>query len=359
MAMSGGSSRSDVLIIGAGPAGCAAAIECALAGLNVRLVEREMFPRYRPGETLHPGIEPLMVRLGVSEAVGKLNPLRHEGHWAAWNGYSEFLGFGRDEHGPWRGFQIEGAQFDAALLARARELGVRVDQPCRVVSPIVRKRRAVGLRTTHGVIASDVVIDAAGGQHWLARRMGLRVSRATSRLIARYGYVRDPVPTVHENPIFETSPDGWTWLARVKPGVLHWTTLELRRPIAGQLRPNGPPPSVSRLRTLGRIRSADVTWRLVPESAGPGYFLAGDSAAVLDPASSHGVIKAIMSGMLAAQATIQALRSADAAVDLQKGYKAWIAATFCHDVVRLGHFYEATLERCHHTAWRSVGYAPQ
>jgi len=261
------------------------------------------------------------------------------------NGDSEFMRFGQGEQGPWRGFQIVGAQLDAALLARARELGVRVDQPCRVVSPIVRNCRAVGLRTAQGVVGSDVIIDAAGGQHWLARRMGLRVHRAASRLIARYGYVRDPVPSVRENPSFETHSDGWTWLARVKPGVLHWTTLELGRPGNGGLSSKGPPPTVAHLATLGRIRSADVTWRLVPESAGPGYFLAGDSAAVLDPASSHGVMKAIMSGMLAAQATIQALQGAHAAVDLQQGYRRWIAATFWHDVVRLQRLYEVNLER--------------
>ena len=33
--------------------------------------------------------------------------------------------------------------------------------------------------------------------------------------------------------------------------------------------------------------------------AGSGYFLCGDAAAVMDPAASHGVLNALMSGMLA------------------------------------------------------------
>jgi flavin-dependent dehydrogenase len=33
--------------------------------------------------------------------------------------------------------------------------------------------------------------------------------------------------------------------------------------------------------------------------AGPGYFTVGDAATVQDPSSSHGVLRAIMSGLLA------------------------------------------------------------
>ncbi|MBA4535538.1 hypothetical protein H1196_23700 [Brevibacillus halotolerans] len=45
---------------------------------------------------------------------------------------------------------------------------------------------------------------------------------------------------------------------------------------------------------------ADMTWRVITQLGGPGgYFLIGDAATVLDPASSHGVLKAVMSGMMA------------------------------------------------------------
>jgi flavin-dependent dehydrogenase len=47
----------------------------------------------------------------------------------------------------------------------------------------------------------------------------------------------------------------------------------------------------------GPARGADVSWRHVLQQAGPGYFLAGDAGAVLDPASSNGVIRALMTGI--------------------------------------------------------------
>ncbi|HET9211537.1 MAG TPA: FAD-dependent oxidoreductase, partial [Thermoanaerobaculia bacterium] len=39
---------ADVLVVGAGPAGCAAAFDLARAGLDVLLLDRRSFPRVKP-----------------------------------------------------------------------------------------------------------------------------------------------------------------------------------------------------------------------------------------------------------------------------------------------------------------------
>ncbi|MBE3650939.1 hypothetical protein GXB80_25855 [Paenibacillus polymyxa] len=52
------------------------------------------------------------------------------------------------------------------------------------------------------------------------------------------------------------------------------------------------------LTSIGRTLEADITCRAVRQPVGPGYYLVGDVTAVLDPASSHGILKAIMSGMM-------------------------------------------------------------
>ena len=119
----------DVIVVGAGPAGCATAIACAQQGMHVTLMERDTFPRHRPGETLHPAIEPLLGQLGMLRELNELSCLRHEGHWVHWEGAPRFVAFGGDAAGPWRGFQIERAALDARLMNRARALGVRIIQP--------------------------------------------------------------------------------------------------------------------------------------------------------------------------------------------------------------------------------------
>src|SRR5205814_10635389 len=87
----------DVIVVGAGPAGSAAAIQCATAGLNTLILEREAFPRDRPGETLQPGIQPVLEQLGIRD----LPFPRHAGHWVEWGGPARFERFGADERGPW------------------------------------------------------------------------------------------------------------------------------------------------------------------------------------------------------------------------------------------------------------------
>src|SRR6218665_1639805 len=61
-------STVDVVVVGAGPAGLASAIVLAEAGLRVLLCERHLAPRAPPAESLHPGCETLLERLGVGEA---------------------------------------------------------------------------------------------------------------------------------------------------------------------------------------------------------------------------------------------------------------------------------------------------
>ena len=338
----------DVLVVGGGPAGSAAAIVARELGLSVRLLERQPFPRHRPGETLHPGVGSVLARLGVAERVDAASGLRHEAQRVAWGRGPELVPFGSDAGGRWRGYQVAREDLDAILLDRARELGAEVVQPAAAAEPLIedgrvagavpggrRDARARGGAPGHGRAA--FTIDAAGGRGWLRRRLGLELRAASPPLRAYYGYCEAPPdPAGHDAPpTFAGDGSGWTWTARVAARRCHWTRLDL----AGGARPDGPPPALTGLRQLGRMRGADVTWRHVPASAGPGYYLAGDAAAVLDPAASHGVLRALMSGMAAACGIAAVLRGATPEHAAAARYRDWIGSWFAHDMARLSDLY--------------------
>ncbi|MGA0408718.1 MAG: FAD-dependent oxidoreductase, partial [Limisphaerales bacterium] len=59
----------DVVIIGAGPAGCSAACILAEAGHRVLIVERESFPRYKVGESMIPFTYFPLKRLGLIDKM--------------------------------------------------------------------------------------------------------------------------------------------------------------------------------------------------------------------------------------------------------------------------------------------------
>lgn len=344
---------ADVVVAGGGPAGAAAAIWCALSGLRVILVERDQRPRPRPGETLHPGVEVPLAQLGVAEYLTAGELPRHAGHWVCRDGRSWFVPFGGDGRGQWRGFQIARPALDGLLLGRARAVGVDVRAGVSVRRPLLSAGRVVGLDTADGRIGSRLTLDASGSAHWLARRLGLGVRRHSPRLTATYGYAehatRDEFDERRDAPVFTTGRHGWTWTARVGQGVHHWTRLRL-----AQGRPQmEPPTSVAALRPLGRPRGADVTWRLVDRLAGPGYLVLGDAAAVLDPASSHGVLRALLSGMQAAHLATAVHHRPSLEAQAAAEHTRWLRAWFAHDAENLRASYRGLSEP---PAW--VGEGP-
>jgi len=337
--------RYDVAVVGGGPAGCAAAISAARTGARVLVLERDTEPRDRPGETLHPGIEPLLEQLGAADALHDATLVRHEGHWVTWGGRRRFEPFGADEHGLWRGFQARRSTLDTGLRACAIRAGAEFREDI-AASGVRRGRdgRVVGLVSSTGErIHSGVVIDAAGGRHWLARRLGVGVRRLSPRYMVTYGYAHDcqlthgPVPPAE--PEFEGDADGWTWVAPVGPGRWHWTRLSF----GGRcMTREWIPPSLAGLTASGPARGADMTWRMASTFAGPGWILAGDAAAVLDPACSHGVLRALLTGVRSGHLAVDPIPSACAV------YNAWLRAGVEADADGLRKLYRSWLPEGNH-----------
>lgn len=325
---------ADVVIVGTGPAGAAAAIACARSGLRVALLERSALPRERPGETLHPGVEAPLRELGALGDVLAAGLPRHPGVWVTWDGPPRLVAYGADESGPWQGFQALRASFDALLVARALELGAVLHERCRAIKPIVRGGRVAGVETSLGDLRARYVIDAAGAGHWLARRLGLEPERRSPPLIARYGYVTGSCPARDEAPAIVAGADGWTWTARVDAGVYCWTRVAL----SGALGRDGVPAEFGGLAPRGRAGSADVGWRALREAAGPGWVAAGDAAVVLDPASSHGTLRGLITGLHAARLVRGVLAGGDEP-RLSASYRAFVTRWFEHDVEALTELY--------------------
>jgi flavin-dependent dehydrogenase len=336
----------DILVLGAGPAGCAAAICAARAGWRVMVLERALFPRHRPGETLHPGVEPILRQLGVAAAVEAAGFLRHPGFWVQWGTESlRFEAYGHDQNGSWHGYQANRAVLDTLLLQAACKAGVQLRQPCRAQALLRTPQGWVaGVRTDQGDILASVVIDATGRRQWAAGQLGLPVKQCSSPLTAYYGYLhqfQSPLTA----PALTTDLEGWRWIAPISQTQLAWVRLSLRksgiRPTLAECLGAGVSPADS-ISVGTPVRAEDVTWKLVDGTAGPGYVLAGDAAAILDPAAGHGVLKALMSGMAAQTATQMIQRPC--ANHASASYNNWFARWHEHDVAHLRKWYSQLSE---------------
>ena len=328
----------DFAIVGGGPAGAACAIHAAQKGWRVLLIERSNGDYEAPGETLHPGIAPLLQQLGIDEdALAAVTGARHAGVWVAWGGERRFQAYSNETGETWHGYQVERKAFDAMLRQRAQALGVTIQLNSSGHMPLLNDGVVCGLSNGEGEIRAQMVIDASGRNRWLCRALQISSSEYSPPLHARYGYAQGNCPTRADAPLMQAQAQAWTWSARVREDVYQWTHLSLD---GNKLASDWLPEELRHLKPLGKMRGADVTWRIADETCGPGWFLIGDAAAILDPSSSHGVLKALMSGIMAAHLADPVLRGAAAEEEAGAAYQAWLHGWFKNDVVQLTKFYQ-------------------
>ena len=319
----------DVLVAGAGPAGCAAAIHTATRGLRVALIEKAHFPRDLPGEALHPDVNHLFAELGVAEGVSKAGFISNPGWIRERSGDRSFVPFG-GQSGLRFGYQAWRSEMDSMLLAQVRRAGVTVVQPASGGNVLLAGDRVAGLEVGGQRWYCRHLVDASGASRWLARSLRLPVQDFSPRLVARYAYVWGDC-ALGVIPEFREHACGWSWLARVRKDCCQCVQLSLAADAAPLIPPapfDGPPSDV-------RFRGADVTWRLVPECAGAGYYLCGDAAAVLDPAASSGVARALASGLKAADLIVQVTRKRMDSLVATALYREWYAKQFVEQARQL------------------------
>lgn len=173
----------DAAIVGAGPAGSAAAIHLARAGCRVVLLDKAAFPRDKPcAEYLSPAAEPLLRDLGVLDEIAAAHPARLRGFRIhAPNGrcfQGEFAAT-CDPHGrPYfeTGLAVPRLLLDAALVRAAQASGAELRERWRLATLV----RDAGVWTLTPAPSGEPVharlLIAADGVHsTVARRLGLHV----------------------------------------------------------------------------------------------------------------------------------------------------------------------------------------
>jgi flavin-dependent dehydrogenase len=132
----GGVKTFDALVIGAGPAGSAAAILLAKAGRSVALAEKDGFPRDKVcGGFVGAGSLPLLDALGAGDALCSLAgpPVRTVGFFGPGDPVIAPMPRGARSGAPY-GRAVRREQFDAMLLELARCHGACIHQPAAVVA---------------------------------------------------------------------------------------------------------------------------------------------------------------------------------------------------------------------------------
>lgn len=341
---------TDVAVIGAGPAGCVFATRMAQLGFEVCLVERAVFPRPHLGESLSPGVMPMLASMGSAAAVESAGFPRVRAVHTNWDGSETVREDPRAE-----GMLVDRGAFDAALLARAKDAGVRVLQPAQVRA---HARTADGwqLRVDAPDASCDLhatfLADASGR----SARLGGQRRAMGPRTFAIYGYWTGT--GLPDRPRIEAGEHAWYWGVPIPDGSYNTLVFvdgehfraEPGGALEGRLRAllaaSALRDDVRGVRLRGPARAADATPYVDGDGVSAHHIRIGDAALALDPLSSSGVQKAIqtaLSGAIVANTLLRRPAGGDAALRYYRDSLADAAAR--HRAWAAGHYATAAAHR--------------
>lgn len=335
----------DVVVVGGGPAGCAAAAATSRLGPTVVLLHSAPVARadaqttFRIGEGAAPGTSQL-----IDEIFGKETKAFTQGAHvgcpsiiSAWGGSSPTV----TEHmiNPLgHAWNLDRDRFDADLRAGAERLGVDLRGGTRVTTAqrdgggwTIALARAPSLR-------ARVVIDASGRGARVARRQGAR-KHHLDRLVALWAVWAVDEGDRSSSMYIEAVRRGW-WYSVLLPGqrrmVVHLTDADLL-PTDPQQR-LALAESARRLDVIGSALATSGAPRIVfgPEVCsartgwldqfgGTAWLSAGDAACTFDPLSGRGIVAALLTGRTAGLAAGSLLAGQDGQTEVDRHHDALAA----------------------------------
>jgi flavin-dependent dehydrogenase len=328
----------DVIVIGGGPGGSTVSTLLAKHGYQVELFERERFPRFHIGESLIPHTYWVLQRLDMLPKMQRSHFVKkYSVQFVNQHGrLSEpFYFIDHNPHECSQTWQVRRSEFDQLMLENAREHGVKVHEGTRVLEVLFEGKRAVGVRvqTEDGKereVRAKVLVDASGQSSLLLDRLGLREWDPVLRKSALWTYwkgaARDTGRDEGATLVLQTRGKlGWFWYIPLHDDILSVGVVaaydyllkdrpdkDLEKIYFEQVAAcPGLQPRLAKATRVEPFRAAREYSYRARQAAGDGWALVGDAYGFLDPLYSSGVLLALTSGVMAADAIAEGLAKGD------------------------------------------------
>jgi flavin-dependent dehydrogenase len=328
--------ETDVVVIGGGPAGATVSTLMAQQGLRVQLFEREKFPRFHIGESLIPETYWVLKRLNMLDKMKQSHFVKKFSvQFVNANGKlsAPFYFWDNKPHECSQTWQVARSEFDLLMLNNARAHGVQAHEGVRVLDVLFDGSRAVGVKiqtadAAQREVRAKVVVDASGQSGFLQNKFKLRVWDPILNKGAIWTYwegaYRDTGRDEGATIVIQTpSKQGWFWYIPLHNNIV---SVGVVGPFDYLFKGRGSheqtyneevercPAVAQRIagakRATGWFATKDYSYRS-KEVAGDGWVLIGDAFGFLDPLYSSGVLLALRSGAMAADAVVEGIRKGD------------------------------------------------
>jgi len=329
------SDRYDVLVIGGGPSGAAAAYWLAQQGRRVLVVEKKRFPREK---TCGDGLTPRAVRelhcMGLAEPLADY--LRYDGLRSIAHGVTLELAWPDHPEFPPYGYVVRRRELDETVVGQAVKAGATLWPAAEATDPLVEGGLVTGAVVhrkesgTREPVRARYLVVADGANSRFGRALGAARDRSYPLGMAVRGYFESPF---HDDPWIESHLDlrdrdgnhlpGYGWVFPVGDGTVNvgvgllstfegWKSVNTSRlmdafvataPPRWGISPESScgPPTGGKLPTGGSVRPA----------TGPTWVVVGDAGAAINPFNGEGIAYAYETGRIAADALDLALATGD------------------------------------------------
>ncbi|MEK7686703.1 MAG: NAD(P)/FAD-dependent oxidoreductase [Verrucomicrobiota bacterium] len=326
----------EVIVIGGGPAGSAAAALLAEKGHSVLVLEREKFPRYHIGESLLPFTFYPLQRLGLIPKMRQSAFIKkYSVQFVSPSGKASqpFYFFNRYDQDVAQTWQVLRAELDLMLLNNAREKGATVKEEVAVKDLLKGGERVAGVRAQdkQGQMTeyrAPLTLDCSGREAFSAVRYRWRIGDPLLNKVAVWTYYqgakRDDGIDAGATTVAFVPEKGWFWYIPlhndlVSVGVVaegkYLSREGVREPEQIFKREIGQNAWIEEHLACGaQTGPYYITGEYSFHSrycAAEGLLLVGDAFCFLDPVFSSGLMFALKSGVLAADAVGEALAAGD------------------------------------------------
>ena len=319
---------TDVLVIGAGPAGTVAASIVNKAGFKVRIVEKMKFPRFVIGESLLPRCMEALEEAGFLEAVKEKKFQEKGGAKFVKEGKTCDYQFADQFTKGWQWtWQVPRAEFDKTLADTVEKMGVPIDYETTVTG--IEFRGSDSITTVvdkngkESQIEARFIIDGSGYGRVIPRLFNMDKPSNLPPRKALFTHTVDLRRELSDEPnritIVVHQPAVWVWIIPFSNGITSLgfvgdpsffaknpgsTEQQLRALIAQE------PYLKERFKGIEFIFEPKVleSWSSTTDRFyGDGFVLTGNVTEFLDPVFSSGVTLATVSSQIAGKLVVEKL----------------------------------------------------
>jgi len=365
----------DVVIAGAGPSGCAAAIRLRQLNITVCLVDDAKDTVLKVGESLPGAAIRLLNRLGIKD-INQLLPktdystcIANASAWGM-NNWTYNDAIRNPENGGWH---ILRHKFDAALRKLALQHGVSfynakigkiianetVDTSKKIKYSLTFKKQEAHLPSA---ISTQWIIDATGRTGSIIKQLHidrLHFEEQLSAIVWLKPSDKNPDSTTR----IKSVENGWWYSAKLPDnsrviafyGLANTVSKMVKTPLFFIDEANAScllGDTINKDDILKGVSARNAATSLAKEVIGESWIAIGDAALSLDPISSQGMFFALYSGIRGAETIASIMEDQNDVSEIHNAYKQKIESVFIANQNSRKHFYSSELRYTKQPYWQ-------